>query len=392
MKKTIFLTVAVSLLIWTVSCNKPSASATSGNQPFPSTEYSVQQSASLELKTIAVDEWLRPPRATSDVGLHYIIRFTYPSQSKNKAVLESLQRKFITHVFGKDYASLTPEAAVNACIEDWKKEYNKDMKEMAKENSSEYVLIYEYVCTDTLLFMNDALLQMQTYSYIQQGGAHGFGGSSSHLFNLQTGKEYSRDDIFKPEKADFIVWSISDALFNYLGIEDGEDNPISFKDLWSEEINFAVTQKGIVLTYDNQWIQDAIILPYTRIMANLHEDTPVWELAKDAAMGELNDNSRALLDKDGLSIGSSLEDLLKRYPKCKIEIYYTDTGSYQYATLEEMLNGYGKDWYGVYCDWAIFTPLKSNGEEMGIRFFILFKDLDNRSKYQKESKIWMIND
>ena len=371
--------VALILLIFGASCNKQSTSVASNDQ----------QSASVEFKTIAVDDFVKHTRAASDVeGLRYTIRLTYPSQCENKAVLETLQREFTSHVLGKKYASLTPEAAVKACINDWKKEYVDDTKE--------FPLIYEFICSDTILFINNALLQMKEYRYEQRGGAHGFGGSSSHLFNLQTGNEYSRNDIFKPDTADYIRWAIIDAVRNYLGIEDGEDSPIFNEDVWTEDTNFAITQKGILLTYDNQlggeWIQDPIAIPYTRIMANLREGTPVWELAKEAVMNTLNDNSRALLAKEGIGIGSSLEDLLKSYPKCKIEIYYTDMGSLEYSNLDEMLKGYGEDWYSAYNDWAIFTPLKPNGKEAEISFYISFKDLDNRDKYKKESKVWMISD
>ena len=388
MKGKIILVVGM-LLVLAASCNKQSSSGASGEQQSLLEVSGEQQSASLDFKTIAVDEFVKHPRAKSDVmGLHYHIRFIYPSQYKNKAVLEALQRKFTAYVLEERYASLTPEAAVKACIQDWKKEYDKDTKTD--------LLIYEYTCTDTLLFMNDDLLQMQTYSYTLQGGAHGFGGFSSHLFNLHTGKEYSRDDIFKSDKADEIRRTITDAVRDYLGMDDEEDTPDFDEDVWTEQTNFAVTKEGIILTYYNSLgynlIQDPIVLPYNRIMVNLREDTPVWELFKEAAMSELNESSRALLAKEGLSIGSTLEDLLKRYPKCNIEIYYTDMGSFQYTSLEEMLNAYGEDWYSAYNDWAIFTPLKPNGGEMGIRFFISFKDLDNRNKYQKQSKIWLISD
>ena len=379
MKKSI-ITVASALLVLAVSCNNKQQSATT-------TSTNEQSSIALELKTIDVDEFVKHPKSTNNgQGLHYKISFTYPAEYENKAVLETLQRKFISYVLGADYASLTPETAVKTCIEDWKKAYNNDTKE--------YPLVYEYTCTNSIIFVNDVLLQMGVYNYVQQGGAHGFGGSSSHLFNLQTGKEYSRNDIFNPDKADEIRWTIIEALQNYLGLEEGDETPDFGEDVWSENTNFAVNKEGIVLNYDNSLgynaIQEPIAIPYINIMPCLRENTPVWELAKEIIMNALNEKNRTLLANAGIGIGSTLEDLLKHYSKFKIDIYYDEMGSFEYDNLEDMLNAYGEEWYSAYNDWAIFTPLNQNGKEAEIKFFISFKNLDNQSKYKKESKIWMV--
>ena len=88
MKKTIILTTTAALLLLAASCSQPT---------------------SLKFETIEVEEF----------------------------------------VLGEKYASLTPEKAVNACIEEWKKGYSAD--------TEEYPLIYEYICTDTILSVNDSL-------------------------------------------------------------------------------------------------------------------------------------------------------------------------------------------------------------------------------------------
>jgi len=96
--------------------------------------------------------------------------------------------------------------------------------------------------------------------------------------------------------------------------------------------------------------------------------------------------------KQAIGEGSSLEDLLKLYPKYKIEVYYSEMGSYEYTSVESMLKGYGESWSSAYNDWAIFTPLNTDGDEAEIRYFLSFKNLDNRDTYQKESKVWMVQD
>jgi len=95
--------------------------------------------------------------------------------------------------------------------------------------------------------------------------------------------------------------------------------------------------------------------------------------------------------KKEIGIGSTLKDLLDAYPKYKIEIYYSEMGSLEYNTVEEMLDDYdAQTWFSAYNDLAIFTPLNKNGEEAENRFFLLLKNLDNRDKYQKETTVWLM--
>jgi len=93
-----------------------------------------------------------------------------------------------------------------------------------------------------------------------------------------------------------------------------------------------------------------------------------------------------------IGVGSSLEDLLELYQNYKIEIYYNEMGSYDYTSVETMLDEYGDYWLSAFNDWAIFTPLNQDGEEAEIRFFLKFKSLDDRNKYKKDTKIWLVQD
>ena len=377
--KKVFFTATVAILMLVVSCG--------------------QQSASLKFKTIEANKFIKHPKATDDFrgGMDYEIRFTYPAQYGDKAVLETLQRKFIEHVLGKEYASLTPEKAVKACIEDLKKKYDDDMKAYTDDGNTP--LLYVYAVSDTILFVNDELLQMKSYGYISEGGAHGMGGFTAHLFNLQTGDEYSRDEmsrdaIFRAETSDFIRWLIVPELLKFWEKEDDAYFSFEYDAVWTENTAFALSSEGIVFLYSDYELgsyslgSPEITIPFKNIFPFLREGTPVWKLAKEATINALDDNVRALIDKEGLSIGSSLEELLKRYPKYKITIFYDETGFFEYASLNEMLKAYGEEWYSAYNDWALFTPLTPNGGEAEVIYLISFRDLDKRDKYKKTSKVW----
>ena len=382
MKSIINLTAIVVLITLATSCEQSTSLKT-----LTSCE---QQSDMLKFKTIEINEFLKHPHATEDYqGLRYEISFTYPSEFENKDVLAILQSKFIEHVLGKKYVSLSPEDAVKACIEDWKKEYKSDIEDEP--------FAYEYIYFDTISFVNDVLLQMKSYGYSYKGGAHGSGGFNAILFNIQTGKEYSRNNIFKLESENNIRTTITSELLKYWEVEDDTEFFFEEDAVWREETAFAISSEGITFLYSDYELGSyalgcpEITIPFTDIFPFLYEGTPVWELAKEKIINSLNDKTRALLAKKELNIGSTLEDLLKCYPKYKIEIYYDEMGFYKYTTLDKMLKNYGKEWHSAYKDWAIFTPLKPNGEEMSISFFILFKNLDNLDSCKKQSTIWMVN-
>lgn len=272
MKKVNILTlVAVLITLLTASCGQNAIK---------------NESAKITFKTIDVEDFVAHPQATDDEqGLHYKIKFIYPEEYGNKEVLATLQSKFIEYVLGKEYVSLTPDKAVETCVEEWKKGYAEDLKGTEYEDIPGYALSYVYFCSDTISFVNDALLQMIGYSYTYAGGAHGFGGFIAHLFNFQTGKEYTRNDIFKTEKETDIRRLIIAEIPKY--IEDGD----TFEEdaVWTEETDFALTDEGISFLYSDYELGSyslgslEIPVPFAKILPCLRENTPVWEAVNNKA-------------------------------------------------------------------------------------------------------------
>ena len=235
----------------------------------------------LKYQTIEVEDFIKHPNAEEDYhGLQYAINFTFPVEFNNEAVLKTLQRKFIAYTLGENYASLTLEAAINACIEDWKKEYNDEMEEFISETG--FVLAYEHWISNSILLSTDRLLQLYTEGYSYLGGAHGSSGASAHLFNLQTGEEYSRNDIFKPESHESIRRIIDAALLEYWEEEVDYEKDCA----WTETTHFALTPQGVMIVYSDYELgyyalgRPEITIPYAQILPHLREGTPVWDFTR----------------------------------------------------------------------------------------------------------------
>jgi hypothetical protein len=241
-----------------------------------------QQPASIKFKTLEVEDFIKHPHGMEDYqGLRFTIRFTYPSQYGDKAVLEKLQRKFIAYVFGEHNAALSPEEAINALVEGWKTEYAKEIKD--ETANSEWLTGWHITCSDTILFVNDALVQMQTEDGLYPYAAHVWVTSTCHLFNLKTGEEYTRDDVFKPEAAESIRRLIIPELLESTHFSQSE---LQRFNIWNTETNFAVTGEGILIVYNTADFDYDIIgyhsltIPYAKIFPFLRKETPVWNIAK----------------------------------------------------------------------------------------------------------------
>ena len=340
-----------------------------------------QSSSSLEFNTIEVNDFMKHPKGKGDAqGLEYKISFTYPSVYGDKAVLEKLQRGFISAVLGEKYTSLTPEKAVNALIEDWKKTYHSDVDDDI-DDYPEWFSSHSYNLSNTIVFTSERLVQCSVEDYWYRGGTHGSGSSWASLFDLKTGQKYDRNDIFDPNDADEIhrlllreIYAIAYDQCNCKDVYIEQDAA------WTENTDFAVSTNGITFLYSDYMLGAyylgirEVFVPYVIIFPHLRPNTPVWEVAKEK----------------NIEVGATLESLLKLFPKFKMEVYYNETGAYTYTSLKTMLDEHGTHWYSAYNDYAIFTPLNDEGREMEIAFCISFQSLDNRDRFPKESTVWMV--
>ena len=275
---TFVLTAAVALVL-TASCN--------------------MQPDGLQFKTVETEDFVKHPKGTEEYhGLKYKVSFTYPSRYADKAVLKTLQQQFVKTLQSwyfqnpddepaVDYASMSPEKALNAIIDSWKAKYDEDTKSELDEPLPEWATSWELNYNNTIPFVNETLLQLRTETYQYVGGAHGSTWFRCYLFNLQTGEEYSRDDIFKPESAARIQRLLLVALLNYWEEKSPYDIGLMEDEIWTENTDFALTPEGITFIYSDYELGSyalgcaEVTIPYAKILPHLREGAPVWYVAKE---------------------------------------------------------------------------------------------------------------
>jgi len=277
MNKTFLLLISAILIVSAASCD--------------------QQPGALQFKTIEVEDFVKHPAGTEDFhGLKYKVSFTYPARYTDKAVLKTLQQRFVRTMQSwyfqnpdddepENYDSLPPEKAVKAIINTWKAKYSEAIKEEADDPKPEWATAWELRYSNTIPFVNEKLLQLQTETYQHVGGAHGATWFTCHLFNLQTGEEYSRDDIFKPESSARIHRLLVAALLNYWEVKSPRDVLLMEEEVWTENTDFSLTTEGIAFVYSDYELGSyalgcaQVTIPYDKIMPYLREGTPVWDVA-----------------------------------------------------------------------------------------------------------------
>ena len=269
--------------------------------------------ASLKFETINFENFEKHPKgkAATD-GISYKINFLYPSAYSEQAVLQKLQTAFIHYTLGERFISLAPEEAMDAYVAVWKQAYYNEVEELQNANSDpNFVIGWHIECCNSILFMNDALVQLQTKDGWYPHGAHVYESSSLHLFNLQTGDEYSRDDIFKPEAVENIRKLIITELLKYWNTELLTEVGVDENKIWKRETNFALTAEGIHIAYNEYELSDempgspSFTIPFEAIMPYLREGTPVWDVASDGNTAE-NGTDKSITMQEPYSGGQTM--------------------------------------------------------------------------------------
>jgi hypothetical protein len=248
-----------------------------------------EPSGALVFETIVAEDVIMYPSGEEyDRFLDYKLRFSYPSQYGDYALLEKLQKQFIRYTLDEEFCSLSPQEAVDALITGWKKAYQKET-----EDDSYSVTGWKIECRNSILFMNESLLQLKAEHGFYPYAAHIFENTNYALFNLQTGEAYSLSDLFKP----YITDNISQLIINELVLvhkewneeEQSEIRALQTKEkLWSPNTTFALTDEGFLFSYQayeidlDEYLFNALscTLSYASVLPFLREDTPVYAFAK----------------------------------------------------------------------------------------------------------------
>jgi hypothetical protein len=237
------------------------------------------------------------------------VNFVYPVKSA-KTNLDTLQRFFVSNMFGPSFEDLKPLAAVEAYISNYIDNYLHDaytysesVSDMEELNAlipgidvddSEHEidkLFYSYYesLSDSITFNQHGILSFQ----IKQSNSKGESASyyvsySNHVINLNTGDQITEYDIFNAGYDKALQGLIITSLLEQNGVKTIDElEDLGFFGI--NEIvpnkNFLLNDKGIIYTYNKgeysayQLTAPQVFIPYNVIRSLLRENTIVSKLA-----------------------------------------------------------------------------------------------------------------
>jgi hypothetical protein len=163
------------------------------------------------------------------------------ADSINKKVFSVL--KEIIYFGEKPYTSIDYDGLLNSFIgsyEQLRKEYPKD------------VFGWEAEIEGSIKYQSDSILNLQIKHYTYTGGAHGYQGLRSLLFDPETGKSISNNQLFKDPNA-FKAFAEKKFRSKHNIPENKSINATGFLfegDKFSLPLNIFYTEKGLLLHYN----------------------------------------------------------------------------------------------------------------------------------------------
>ena len=255
----------------------------------------------IKFDSITVDEKYYLLGDTTNPYCKLESNFVFPSEYKDKEVLDKLNRYFIESFFGidsfseKDADSVTPKQAMEAYVQKYLNDYKElesdfitDMEISGEKPSQESWYAYYEASWNEILYNKCNLLSYTVSVEYYTGGAHGGYGYNNHVLYLETGEEVDETDIFiegyHDSLAHIIVYTI--AADNNLTSPEGLENKGFFN---IEEIypngNFYLDEMGITYTYNVYEIapyalgKTDVFLPYEKIRHLLKKDSTIAPIA-----------------------------------------------------------------------------------------------------------------
>ena len=145
-------------------------------------------------------------------------------------------------------------------------------EKMQKENPDE-LIGWEGDVSGRLVYISDKVIDIELQHYTFTGGAHGYSGKTSLIFNRETGRSIPADSIFTDVKA---VTALAEKRFREK-FKVPETSPINSGGLMFEDEKFALpatiffSDKGILLYYNTYEIASYadgprdLMLPYAEV-------------------------------------------------------------------------------------------------------------------------------
>ena len=220
--------------------------------------------------------------------------FIFPSDYKDKDILDKLTRHFISSFFGEDSASVTPQEAMDKNIRKYIADYKElevdfisETKITGEKPSQESWFAYYEVSSNEILFNTCDLLSYTVSVEYYTGGAHGGHAYNNHVLYLGNGEELEEEDIFVLNYHDDLAQIIVDAIAsdNNVTVPEELENMgyFNIKEIYPNN-NFYVDERGITYTFNEYEIaayfvgRIDVFLSFDKIRHLMREDSPVAPL------------------------------------------------------------------------------------------------------------------
>ncbi|WP_298653313.1 RsiV family protein [uncultured Proteiniphilum sp.] len=236
------------------------------------------------------------------------VEFVYPVSS-NKMSVDMLQQFFIRNVFGVPYDTLAPSAAVQAYVLNYIGNYTADAKtyrESADEirelnnliagidvSDSEHYTedffysYYESLC-DSIVYNRHGVLAFQVKQSNNKGGAASYDSFRNYVWNLNTGRQVTENDIFNAGYDTALQRIIITSLLEQADVKSVDElEDLGFfgvREIMPNH-NFLLNDKGIIYTYNKgeysayQLDAPQVFIPYEAILSLLRENSVASKLA-----------------------------------------------------------------------------------------------------------------
>lgn len=219
------------------------------------------------------------------------LTFIYPVSYDDKAILDSLQRIFVSCFFDETYGLYNPKDAVANYGKAYIENYKEDVKIFSENSDShddreEFFSYYE-TTSNQIIFNQADILAFQVTQSNYKGGASSYEFLKNYVINLKTGKLITEDDIFKPGYEKLLTPIFKDYLIKsnkVQSVNELEDLGYFGIDEMAPNDNFLLDTKGITYIFNkgeySAYKLDAIkvFIPFNEIDLALKDDSPISQL------------------------------------------------------------------------------------------------------------------
>ena len=221
--------------------------------------------------------------------------FIFPSDYRDKTILDKITRHFIAAYFGEETESMTPQEAMDIYVEKYITDYKEFEVDFMKDpdttgTESWHAPWYSYneVSSNEIVYNQYNILSYTVSVEYYTGGAHGGYGVNNYVLFLENGEALDEDDIFRDDYQDELAQIIVDVI----ALDNNVTEPKKLENMGYFNINeiypnsnFYVNSEGITYTFNEYEIAAYFVgsidvfLSYDKIRHLIREDSPVAPLA-----------------------------------------------------------------------------------------------------------------